>query len=99
MKFSFVILLAQLGLEQLAEAQKLLHEITGTRIGYFSNDAEKLLGQLCAELSFQSIEDILDQGLHEFTDHLQVKMNDIDNAVFRSFFDVMDLVGSSDGEQ
>ncbi len=83
----------------LTAAQKLLHEITGTRIGYFSNDAEKLLGQLCAELSFQSIEDILTQGLHEFTDHLQMKMNAIDNAVFSSFFDVMDPVGSNDGEQ
>ncbi|MEJ2056245.1 MAG: alpha-E domain-containing protein [Desulfofustis sp.] len=86
-------------LYSLTEAQKLLHEITGTRIGYFSNVAEKLIGQLCAELSFQSIEDILDQGLHEFTDHLQMKMNDIDNAIFRSFFAVMEPIGPDGVEQ
>ncbi|MBT8330058.1 MAG: alpha-E domain-containing protein, partial [Desulfofustis sp.] len=70
----------------------------GTRIGYFSNDAEKLLGQLCAELSFHSIEDVMDQGLHEFTDHLQVKMNEIDVAIFESFFALMEPVESG-GEQ
>jgi uncharacterized alpha-E superfamily protein len=50
-------------------------------------------------LSFQSIEDILDQGLHEFTDHLQMKMNDIDNAIFRSFFAVMEPIGPDGVEQ
>lgn len=86
-------------LYSLTEAQRLLHEITGTRIGYFSNDAEKLLGQLCAELSFQSIEDVLDKGLHEFTDRLQLKINDVDNAIFRSFFAVMDPVAEETVEQ
>ena len=86
-------------LYSLTEAQQLLHDITGTRIGYFANDAEKLLGQLCAELSFQSIEDIMEQGLHEFTDHLQVKMNGIDEAIFRSFFSLMEPVPPSDPEQ
>lgn len=86
-------------LYSLTKAQDLLHEITGTRIGYFSNDAEKMLGQLCAELSFHSIEDVLEQGLHEFTDHLQKKMNEIDAAVFRSFFAVMEPVAADNLEQ
>ncbi len=86
-------------LYSLTEAQRLLHYITRTRIGYFSNDAEKLLGQLCAELSYHSIEDIMEQGLHEFTDHLQVKMNEIDNAVFKSFFAVMEPVDSGNEQQ
>ena len=86
-------------LYSLTEAQGLLHNITGTRIGYFSNDAEKLLGQLCAELSFHSIEDIMEQGLHEFTDHLQLKMNEIDDAIFNTFFALMEPVQSGDEQQ
>ena len=86
-------------LYSLTEAQRLLHGITGTRIGYFSNDAEKLLGQLCAELSFRSIEDVMELGLHEFTDRLQVKMNEIDNAVFNTFFAVMETIECGDEEQ
>ncbi len=86
-------------LYSLTMAQTLLHEITGTRIGYFSNDAEKLLGQLCAELSFQSIEEVLAQGLHEFTDNLQLKMNAIDQAVFETFFSIMEPVDNEDVEQ
>jgi uncharacterized alpha-E superfamily protein len=83
----------------LTEAQRLLHEITGTRIGYFSNDAEKLLGKLCADLSFHSIEDILKEGLHEFTDRLQLKINEVDTAVFQTFFSIMDPIASETVEQ
>ncbi|MCG6930115.1 MAG: alpha-E domain-containing protein [Desulfofustis sp.] len=83
----------------LTEAQRLLHELTGTRIGYYSNDAEKLLGQLCAELSFQGIEDILNQGLHEFTDRLQLKINGVDTAIFKTFFAVLDPVAAETAEQ
>jgi uncharacterized alpha-E superfamily protein len=86
-------------LYSLTEAQQLMHGITGTRIGYFSNDAEKLLGQLCAELSFHSIEDVMEKGLHQFTDRLQVKMNEIDKAVFRTFFAVMEPVDSDNEQQ
>lgn len=86
-------------LYSLTEAQRLMHGITGTRIGYFSNDAEKLLGQLCAELSFHSIEDVMEKGLHQFTDRLQVKMNEIDKAVFRTFFAVMEPVDSDNKQQ
>ena len=86
-------------LYSLTEAQRMLHGITRTRIGYFSNDAEKLLGQLCAELSYHSIEEIMEQGLHEFTDRLQMKMNEIDNAVFKSFFAVMEPIDSGDEQQ
>lgn len=70
----------------LSEAQECLHAITGTAMGYFSNEAEKLLGQLCAELAYHSVDDVIEQGLHEFTDLLQTKMNAIDVAIFQTFF-------------
>jgi uncharacterized alpha-E superfamily protein len=82
----------------LTKAQKYLHDITGTRIGYFSNEAEKVIGQLCAELSFQSVEDVFSQGLHEFTDRLQLRMNRMDEAVQNTFF-ATSTAPSSDLEQ
>lgn len=83
----------------LTEAQKCLHEITGTRIGYFSSNAEKLLGQLCADISFVTIEDIFETGLHEFTDRLQYKINQVDQAVFKTFFAVLEPIDDDDVEQ
>jgi uncharacterized alpha-E superfamily protein len=67
-------------------AQECLHRITGTRVGHFSNQAEKLLGQLVGELSFLSVEEITAGGLHEFTDNLQSRMNDADAAIAATFF-------------
>lgn len=83
----------------LTQAQRYLHEITGTRVGYFSNEAEKLLGQLCAELSFVDVEDIFEQGLHEFTDNLQLKINRVDQAVFKTFFAALDPIENTTVEQ
>lgn len=78
----------------LVGAQHRLHDITGTRIGYFTNDAEKLLGILCADLMFHSIDDVLAFGLHEFTDQLQTKMNAVDQAVFQAFFTTLPVIDS-----
>jgi len=70
----------------LTEAQQCLHDITGTRIGYFTNPAELQLGQICAGLSYHTIEEIFEQGLHEFTDDLQIRFNVLGKAVFDTFF-------------
>ena len=70
----------------LSGARDCLHAVTGTPLGYFSTPAEKLFGRLCSELAYHSIEDIFEQGLHEFTDSLQTKMNAVDVAIFQTFF-------------
>ncbi|MGE4552150.1 MAG: alpha-E domain-containing protein [Desulfovibrionaceae bacterium] len=82
----------------LTRAQRGLHEITGTPVGHFSNLAEKLLGQLVGELSFESVEDIIKSGLHEFTDNLQTRMNEADGAIVRTFFSPLPPLDSP-GEQ
>ncbi len=63
-----------------------LHAITGTRPGAFSCESEQQLGRLRAELDYAQVEPILQSGLHEFFDRLQVKMNTIDECVLRDFF-------------
>jgi uncharacterized alpha-E superfamily protein len=63
-----------------------LHEITGTEIGSYKNGAEKLLGQLCSELSYASVDEVISYGLHEYLDALQVKMNQIGAEIHDTFF-------------
>jgi uncharacterized alpha-E superfamily protein len=49
---------------------------------------ERQLGRLCAELEYITIEEIIQRGLHEFLDHLQVAFNQLDEAIFQTFFAV-----------
>ena len=69
-------------------AEKSLLQITGGTQGNYSNRAEQLLGRLRAELEFLDIEEVMDDGLHEFIDHFQSKLNDIGEAIFDTFFQV-----------
>jgi uncharacterized alpha-E superfamily protein len=70
----------------LAEAEQCLHAITGAPLGTFSCRAEQLLGILNAKLNFSRVEDIRTQGLHEFIDEAQHRINEIGNAIFDQFF-------------
>jgi uncharacterized alpha-E superfamily protein len=62
-----------------------LRSISGAPAGRFSNQAEKLCGRLLAELQFSAIEEIFDQGLHEYLDRTQQKLNDIGSALFHAY--------------
>lgn len=70
----------------LFEAERSLHAITGCPIGAFSCHAEQLLGRLCADLSYNETDTIIEQGLHEFIDDLQARLNQVSEAVFDRFF-------------
>jgi len=69
-------------------ADESLHAITSGSVGSFQNEAERLLGRLRAELDFAKIEEIMDQGLHEYVDALQSQINDVGGAVQKQFFDL-----------
>ncbi len=70
------------------EAEEALRGITESRPGQFTNRAEQLLGQLNAQLSYTRIEDIISGGLHEFVDQFQLRLNEIGEAIFHSFFEI-----------
>jgi uncharacterized alpha-E superfamily protein len=70
----------------LIHATESLHAITGTGPGMFRNRAEQLLGQLRSELAYSRVEEILEHGLHEYLDALQVKLNRLGDAIFETFF-------------
>jgi uncharacterized alpha-E superfamily protein len=66
--------------------QESLHCITGTRLGGYQNEAERLVGMLRGRLDYASIDSIMDGGLHEYLDELQQTLNDIGEAIGQRFF-------------
>ena len=70
----------------LTQADRSLHEISGTPAGSFRNRPEQLLGQLRSELDFGQVSDIIGSGLHEFLDTLQARLNQVDSAIYDTFF-------------
>lgn len=63
-----------------------LRKIGGSDSGRgFSNTAEKKVGQFRSRLDYTDINDIFDQGLHEFLDSLQERLNEIDDAIYETF--------------
>jgi uncharacterized alpha-E superfamily protein len=62
-------------------AERSLREITGTPAGTFRNNAEKRLGRLRAELDYTAIDDVFNEGFHEFIDRLQLRLNEVGEAI------------------
>jgi uncharacterized alpha-E superfamily protein len=67
-------------------ADRSLHAITGSPIGNYQNSAEQLLGQMRSNLAYTDVERIIQNGLHEFIDNLQIGLNQLDDAIFNTFF-------------
>jgi len=70
----------------LSGAEESLHAVTGTPTGTFRILAEQRLGQLRSELAYARAEEILAEGLHEYVDVLQLKLNLASDAVSEAFF-------------
>ncbi len=70
----------------LLAARDSLHAISGTPPGTFRNIPEKLLGQLCSDLSFAGVDEIINAGLHEYLDNLQTRMNQVGAGIYETFF-------------
>jgi len=67
-------------------AEASLHAISGTPIRTFSNPAEQHLGRLSAELNYVQVREIINRGLHEFLDDIQVRLNTVGDAIQNAFF-------------
>ena len=76
-------------------AENSLRNISGTVRGRFVNRAEKVLGRLLADIDYTTVEDIKAQGLHEFIDNLQTRLNQTGQAVYDTFFSIPLPQGSS----
>ncbi len=69
-------------------ARDSFHAISGTPSGTFRHSPEKLLGQLCSDLAYATVDDIIGRGPHEYLDELQKKMNQVGTGIFDTFFAV-----------
>jgi len=63
-----------------------LHAITGTPTGTFRNSSERVLGQLCSDLAYTQVDDVIRRGLHESVDELQTSMNQLGTGIHELFF-------------
>lgn len=70
----------------LIHAQNSLKAIAGTPVGSFRYNSEQELGRLRAELEYTRIEDVIEQGLHEFIDNFQTRLNKFGAAIHHDFF-------------
>lgn len=70
----------------LLAARDSLHAISGTPLGTFRYPPEKLLGQLCSDLSFAAVDEIISAGLHEYLDNLQTRTNQVGAGIYETFF-------------
>lgn len=67
-------------------AEDSLHAISHTPEDSFSNRAEQRIGQLASELAYADIQTIIAEGLHDYLDDLQAKLNKVGDAIFDTYF-------------
>ncbi len=82
-----------------AKAEICLHRITGSEPGSAHNAAEKRLGRLKSDLEYTDIDEVIEQGMHEYLDGLQTRLNAVDTAIGTTFFNLKSLIEATAGEQ
>jgi uncharacterized alpha-E superfamily protein len=83
----------------ISKAQICLHRITGSPPGSANSNAEKRLGRLKADLEYTDIDEVLDHGMHEYLDGLQIRLNRVDEAIGTTFFNLKPMINASSNEQ
>lgn len=72
----------------LQEMDRHLRGVRGTERGEFGNEAERLSGQLCSELQYQTVEGLLggEEGLHGAVEALQTRLDSLNAAIAGTYF-------------
>ena len=69
----------------ITRVDRALRQIGGTKGLPAANRAERLVGRLRADLSFITTDEIIDQGLHQFLDQVQIRCIEIGNAISEAY--------------
>lgn len=64
-----------------------LHRITGCPLDAYQTESERLLGKLTSSFQYLEVQDIVNEGTHEFIDRIQRSLNDVGKQVHTDFFD------------
>ena len=70
------------------EAEEAMRAISETPSSSFRNRAEQVLGRLRSWLDYMHVDEIMAEGVHEFIDVPQIKLNDASDAILETFFAV-----------
>ncbi|NNE92716.1 MAG: alpha-E domain-containing protein [Verrucomicrobiales bacterium] len=69
----------------LRRLNEVLHAISGTPQGQYSNEAERLTGSALAGLDFADPNDVAQAGLSAYVDQLQRNFNEISQKIFETY--------------
>ena len=69
----------------ITRVDRALRQISGSKGQPAANRAERLVGRLRADLSFITTDEIIEMGLHQFLDQVQIRCNEIGNAISEAF--------------
>ncbi len=76
-------------LYSLKKAEYSLYRISGARMqDSYTNSAEKALSLLKTQVDFTETSEIINTGLHKFLNDFQLQINNIDNEIFKVYFDL-----------
>lgn len=67
------------------QVDQALHRISGCEDSHFSNEVERLSGQLRSNLDYTTIETIFQTGLHQFLDSIQLRLTEISDALTSTY--------------
>ena len=77
----------------LTRAEESLHFITGSPANHFNNAAERQLGRLRSELDYDNIQEIIKDGMHEYLDQFEAKLNSAGEALFATLLAMQPMPG------
>jgi uncharacterized alpha-E superfamily protein len=78
-------------------AEESLRALSST--GTFQNTAEQRLGRLRSDLNDARLQDIVAGGVHAFLSAFQARLNDVDAAIFETFFAVPPMTAAGTSKQ
>jgi uncharacterized alpha-E superfamily protein len=70
----------------LLAAEQSLRQISGTTLGTWHTSSDRTLGRLRSELEYTTLEEVVKDGLHEFLDDFQIRLNGVSESIFDNFF-------------
>ena len=66
--------------------QKSLHAISGVPVGKYKLNSEKRIGKICSSISYLSVNEVIEAGLHEFLDHIQIQIAKTAEAITSEYY-------------
>lgn len=63
-----------------------LNKITGSAEKFFNCHSEQLLGRLGTDINYTTIDNVIEEGIHNFIDRFQTRLNEVGIALQEDFF-------------